>query len=162
MGLLDKKGKLFGLINIIDLAVIILLIVALAAGLYVYKGSRPSDNLPTTPIEIDIELVVSKEQADAIQIGQTVVDNQKGAILGTIKDMKVTEQVGVFGDSVKGQFVESVVPGKYNVVITLNSEAVVEPDRITISGLEINIGRPAYIKCGFIGSGFFIGMRIPE
>lgn len=162
MGLLDKKGKLFGLINIIDLAVILLVIVALAAGLYVYKSTRPVESLPATPIEIDIELVISKEQADAIQIGQIVIDNQKGALLGTIIDKKVTEQKGIFGDALSGQFVESVIPRQYNVVITLKSDAVVEPDRITISGLEINIGRPVSIKCGFIGSGYFVGIRMPE
>ncbi|HHV59790.1 MAG TPA: DUF4330 domain-containing protein [Clostridiaceae bacterium] len=163
MGLLDKKGRLFGLINILDLAIVLIIVALLAGGLYIYKSHRAETQLPTTPIEIDIELVLDKDTVDAIEVGQPVIDNQKGANLGVIYDKKVTEQKGVFGDATKGEFVENVIPGQYNVIISLKTDAVVEPDRITVYGLEINIGRPVYFKCGssYIGSGYFIGIRLP-
>lgn len=162
MQLINKKGRLFGLINILDLLIILIAVAVLAGGFYLYKSRNAASSQPTTPIETDIELVLTKEQAEAIEIGQTVTNNQNGSVLGVIYDKKVSEQVSVFSDQNKGEFVQNVVPGKYNVVISLNSDALVEADRITISGLEINIGRPTSIKCGFIGSGYIIGIRLPE
>ncbi len=162
MQLIDKKGKLFGKINILDFLIILLAVVVLVGGLYIYTSRKAVDNQPTTPIEIDIELVLTKEQEEAIEVGQTVTNTKNGAVVGIIYDKKVSEQIEIFSNQIKGEFVQSVVPGRYNVVISLNSNALVEADRISISGLEINIGRPISIKCGFIGSGYFIGIRLPE
>jgi hypothetical protein len=45
MKVLDEKGKLFGLINIIDLAVLLIVVLLIAGGIWYINRDKPSDTV---------------------------------------------------------------------------------------------------------------------
>lgn len=162
MKLIDKKGKLFGVVNILDLFILLMVLAFAAGGIYLYKTTKTEQEyLPTEKIEFDIEFKgISMEKADAIKIGQSVTETRSGITLGTIFDKNVKESVEIVKDIDKGKFVKTIIPEKYDVTISLNADAAIQPDTINISGWEIKIGKPVYVKFSIVSSGFVTAIRL--
>lgn len=137
--LIDSKGKIFGLINIIDLAVVLIVIV-LGAG-YLYKD-RGSD---TTAAGKNVELKVVCNYAypgseKLLKVGDHLVAN--GALTNTvIKDIKV-EQAWDTAANDKGESVLSKNPFRKDIYVTLeSSDAQVSPAEIMVAGQKVRAGK---------------------
>lgn len=86
MKLVDEKGKIFGLINIVDLAV--LLVLVLLIGAFGYKILRPdNDNTNQTALKtylISVKCPLSPEAAaDSIKIGNMIYLDSTGSLDNT-------------------------------------------------------------------------------
>lgn len=70
MKILDEKGKLFGLINIIDLGVLLVILAVIAGGIWYMKKDAPDqdDNTKDYYITLKVE-AVGKDVLDAMEIG---------------------------------------------------------------------------------------------
>ncbi len=70
MKIINEKGKLFGIINIIDLA-LLLIIAALAAGALLYlRREGPVETLPTKDFYVTVKCEdYTQEVADGIKVG---------------------------------------------------------------------------------------------
>ncbi|MCL6561353.1 MAG: DUF4330 domain-containing protein, partial [Firmicutes bacterium] len=72
MRFLDEKGRIFGIINIIDAAIVLVALI-IAAGA-AYKFLRPAAITPPTPIEFTVRIpAVPPESASVIKVGDRMV-----------------------------------------------------------------------------------------
>lgn len=125
MKLVDKKGKLFGKINIIDLAVI-LIIILLIIGTYFkfFRLNQTSVTQTMVPIKYDIKIEGSRDLIlDALQEGDTLYDQVSGNSVGVIERVvsEPAKQSIILAD---GTFKICDVPNRYDVTLTVAAEAI--------------------------------------
>jgi len=71
MKVLDEKGKLFGLINIIDLGVLLVIVAVIAGGIwYMKRDDTPVQTVDTKDYYITLKVEsASKDVLDALEVG---------------------------------------------------------------------------------------------
>lgn len=125
---IDDKGRLFGKINLVDAVVLLFVLLALAGAFYrFYFTSRIMQ--PAVPERITYKATlagVRQVSADTLNVGDKVFLEPSNQFMGTIVE-KVVEPAK--GDVVKtnGEVVEAVMPGRFNVHMTINVETGTEP-----------------------------------
>jgi hypothetical protein len=143
---LDEKGRLFGLINIIDLAVVMILLLVLAAGIYkfLYVNPEYQPELKTVRVELAVE-GVRQPTVDAIAVGDQVREKNSNGYFGIIRDIKVSPAVETVATAA-GTLVEAEIPGRYDLLLTLESPAEVTEEFVRITGQQIRIGLTPVIR----------------
>lgn len=146
--LIDNKGKLFGKINIIDL-IILLIIVGAVAGA-VYKFSKANVGPMVKQDDVVIKFYTEEVPdfvASVVQKGDTVIDDGKNTLFGSVTDVSVnpSETVAMTSD---GQFVKSEKPGTKSILITSEIKGVMGSNGATIGGVNYNIGQTLTIRAG--------------
>ncbi|HHY36231.1 MAG TPA: DUF4330 domain-containing protein [Firmicutes bacterium] len=144
--MLDEKGRLFGLVNIIDLAVVLVFGLVLAFGAYKFLYVNPS--YQPEPKTVRVELVVEgvrQPTVDAIALGDRVYEKNSNGYFGTITDIKVVPAKEVV-PTADGKLVEAEVPGRYDIYLTLESPAEVSEEYIQITGQQVRIGLTPTIR----------------
>jgi hypothetical protein len=132
--ILDKKGKLFGKVSIVDM-VIILAVAALLAGYLLRSVSDETQRIVNSDTTFYVTFVVEKIRdyaIDAVSEGDVYYQQNVGAALGTVTAVRVEPT----GDIVKrndGTAVYMTMEDKYNLYITLECKG-----NITESGYYIN------------------------
>lgn len=145
MKIIDKKGRLFGLINIVDLLVIILILAIVAVGVKRF-GTKAAVGEATTKKGIITAEVkdVRDVTANNIKAGDKIFDYDKGTYLGKI----VTAEVEPYKDKTEyqGKFYNSEVPGKYRVIMTIDADVKETEDFYQVGTEQIRIGAEMRIK----------------
>ena len=157
--IIDNKGKLFGKINIVDLAVILVVIVAIV-GVALTKVkldnskilSDDSNMLIKSSAEMDkleIELKVKEVRdvtREAIIVGDDVYQVANDKFLGTVARVESTPAMrDVKGDN--GTVYVAEVPDRYDVTIVVETEGKKKDDGFyTESNVQILYGREMEIK----------------
>ncbi|AMA72035.1 MULTISPECIES: DUF4330 domain-containing protein [Aneurinibacillus] len=154
MKAIDQKGRIFGVINILDLFLILLLIAALIfAGLKFTKSEEIAIG-PTTQKEVTYVLYNSAEHpfvVDQIKKGDIIKDKDKGLKIGEVVNVeKKPGKVAV--TTADGRMVMSTVPEKYSVYITVKTKAAIsgstavgEGDNPLLAGSKLTIKGPRYM-----------------
>ncbi|MGE5632711.1 MAG: DUF4330 domain-containing protein [Caulobacteraceae bacterium] len=162
MALLDKKGRLFGKINIIDL-LIVLLVIAVAAGAYIVlfngNGKQASES---SKVIYDFEITnVNKDFVDAINPGDPIRDSVRGNDLGTVVSKSAKSATMLNEDLINGRYVIADVPDAYDVTITIEANATITPANVIIGGAEVKVGKKFFIKGkGYANQGFVTKMSL--
>lgn len=139
-----KKDKVK--FNFVDVIIIGLIIALLAAG--VYKLFIVNTTLATQNSNIEFKVLIEEVRlptVESIKAGQPVRDVQTNIPLGNV----VSKEVSPYKEAVPtldGKVVLAEVPEKYDVIITINSPAVVTDNSIMIGNKEIKIGAPISVK----------------
>ncbi|MCI5643160.1 MAG: DUF4330 domain-containing protein [Peptoniphilus sp.] len=145
MKIIDKKGRLFGLINIVDLLVIILILAIVAVGVKRF-GTKAAVGEATTKKGIITAEVKDVRDATAnnIKAGDKIFDYDKGTYLGKI----VTAEVEPYKDKTEyqGKFYNAEVPGKYRVIMTIDADVKETEDFYQVGTEQIRIGAEMRIK----------------
>lgn len=143
MRLIDEKGKLFGIINIVDLLVILvaLLIVAGAA----YKFLAPTATTPPTTVRLEVLLpAVHPETAAMIRVGDRLVAGASYVPV-TIKDVRVEPALTTETDAA-GRRVIARDPFFKDVYVTLEGQTSIPAAQIKMGAQEIRAGREFFVK----------------
>lgn len=128
--LLDKRGKLFGKVSIVDLLVILIVIVAILGGFATYhklsgktvltENKGLLQNSPLGVLEVQMRIKdVRQFTTDAICVGDEVFANDTGKRLGEITDIKTEPAKKLIYDK-NGQAVHAEVPDKTDIIITVH------------------------------------------
>ena len=130
MMLLDKRGKLFGKVSIVDLLIIVIFIVAIIGGFSAYQKLSGKtvltenkgllQNSPLGVLEVKMRIKdVRSFTTEAISIGDEVFANDTGKFLGTITDIKTEPATKLIYDK-NGQAIHAEVPDKTDVIVTVH------------------------------------------
>ncbi|WP_018086325.1 DUF4330 domain-containing protein [Desulfurispora thermophila] len=143
MKLLDEKGRLLGLINIIDLLVLaaILLVLGGAAYKYTHKSAQGERRHLEYVVLVP---AVRPEIVAAVKVGDKMVkDNYYTS--ATIKDIVVKPGYSV-NTTASGQRVEAIDPYLKDLLVTIEDNIILSSATITAGGQEVRAGKEYYVK----------------
>ncbi|HHV38974.1 MAG TPA: DUF4330 domain-containing protein [Tepidimicrobium sp.] len=137
MKIIDEKGKLFGLINIIDLGVILLLILLVLGG--ARRMGRGLNLAGTKPATIEVEVSdIKKNIVEALMVGDPIYHYGKDRKFGDIVDKQV-EPYKKEAKAKDGSIVMKEVSGKYTVILTIKSDVHDDPNAIMVGGEQTRV-----------------------
>lgn len=161
--ILDEKGRLFGVINIVDVIVIILAIV-IVCGVYVKfshneRTSAASSSLQTITYQMKVP-AVRNGIADNLRAGDKIWDQENDVEIGTIKNVQVTQAKRAEA-LIDGTYAEGSVQDRYDVILTIEGGCQILNGRYYMSKsdeISVNHEKKSYTKyCKFTGTVIGIG-----
>ncbi len=146
MKIIDKKGKIFGFINIIDLVVILILGIVIVGGVSRFRKAAPQIVEQNQKALIELEVSeIRQPSVDGLQVGDELFHYDKGQYFGKIVDIKIENFKEAVSTS-DGKIVLADVPGKYNALVYVEANAVDTTNAIVVGGEQLRIGAQYRLK----------------
>ncbi|MEW6572252.1 MAG: DUF4330 domain-containing protein [Bacillota bacterium] len=143
MRLLDEKGRIFGLVNIIDAAIIFVVLLVIAGA--TYKLFLPKATTIPTPVEFIVRVSgVTPVTARMVKAGDRMVAGASYVPV-TVKEVKVEPAFTTETDAA-GQKVPARDPYFKDLTVTLEGETPITTAQIKMGNQEIRAGRDYYLK----------------
>ncbi|MDO5725496.1 MAG: DUF4330 domain-containing protein [Tissierellia bacterium] len=162
MKIIDKKGKLFGVINIIDLLVLILLLFAIVGGAKrLMSKPQLSEGVKKAVVTYEVS-EIRTVSVENIVVGEKIYHYDKGAYIGEIVDKKV-EPYKEKIEKPDGTWGFEEVPEKYNVIIKIEGDIKESPEFYSFGGEQTRVGiqyRMKTKRAAFFGT--CLGIDIKE
>jgi hypothetical protein len=120
---IDENGFLFGRINIIDFIFVLVLILAIAGGVYKMGFLNSLEESTESQNKAIITFMVKEvfpSAADAVEIGGEIKELRSNQVFGKIIDKEVQPYTEAAPDQ-NGTWVLSEVPDKINIIITVEA-----------------------------------------
>ena len=146
--MIDKKGKLFGKVNLIDLFIVLVIIAAVAyVGLRMtgFIGAKPEDK---TQLRVTFDSYEAPDFVlDYIEEGTGVYDVKEMVTIGRIESFETGAPVGFVREDSE---VEMLPPreGTYSVTLYFLTEAVLSEHGFVINGTTYAVGHTITIFAG--------------
>lgn len=165
MAIIDEKGKLFGRVNIIDFCIVFVLVIVIIGGIFIINMLSNSQIRDTNQaVRYDVEFRYKpKEFGESIQIGGEVRSSIDGSYLGKLVNKKIVPSANIIPNAEEGKYVKAELPEEYDVIITIEANAVITDQEILAEGKDIKIGKQMFIKGkGYASPGFIVGIDYEE
>ena len=147
MKLIDKNGRLFGLISVIDV-IVILVVAVMAVALYLKTNTKTHTSTSVQNDTITYQVLaraVPEYVVDAVHEGDKIYDNDRasGGCLGEITAIEVGEgtELTKFADGTMGL---APAEGTVNLLLTIQGSGLVDEGRYMLNrvyDLGVNAGR---------------------
>ena len=142
MRLIDEKGRLFGKINIIDLCLVLVIVLAIG-GYFIKKNSVPKTQVEYKKITYTVEIKgIRKPTLEQFEnkIGQALSIPNTGEFLGTVVAVKAEDSEGLAIDK-NGKYVQTIQPEKYDIILTIETQGTETSKGVfTQGGKQLFIG----------------------
>lgn len=131
--------------NIIDVILLVIILSASAALVYIFFPSKTQENAAADRnVSITYQLYVSKVADDfkgKINIGDSVVDSVTLYGIGEVADVTYTKAMFVGVDKTEGKYVYSEYPNLIDIAVTVKADAVKTENSISVNGFTIAVGK---------------------
>ena len=156
MKIIDEKGKLFGIINVIDL-LLLLIILAIVVGVG-YKlvvkneGLFQSGKAETKDYKVTIYCPMSPAAAaQHLKVGDKIYYDSYGELEAVVESVNSDS-------SIRGEL-PSNYPNIENITIVLKVSSSAADKRIMMGGIQLNIGKEVMVKTYRVEiTGYVIGI----
>lgn len=146
MKIIDKRGRLFGLINIIDLFISIILIALIGFGVYKVFKVNPTVAVNTEKVTMVYMIQEVRDVTyNAIEEGEIVKDYDKNTVYGKVAKKEALPATKMI-NTADGRMVEAQIPNRFDVKIYIEGDAVVSKTGVYMGNQEVRIGYPVAIK----------------
>jgi len=145
MKLIDDRGKLFGLINIIDLLIVLIVIAVIGRFAWKREAQKPS-GVQTQTIEV-VLLVKDVRDAtvDAIKEGDLIRETKSNVVLGKITNIEV-KPADTLVNTADGKVVAYPNPILKDIYVTVTGTGTAGENAIVLGKSEIRIGTTVAFK----------------
>lgn len=154
--MIDKNGKLFGKISIIDIGIIILVIIA---GLFMVKKLgifTPKENITNNNDKVKIVFYqeeVNSFTANNVKLDDPTTETLQNMSFGNVVDIEIEDSVS-WGEDKDGRQVKSTKEGFSSVFITMETNGILGPNGINIGGSNYYVGQFITLR---VGTSIFYG-----
>lgn len=143
MKLVDDKGRIFGLVNMIDLIVLVFVVALVLGGAYRLYGPRQNEDI----FQQDGNAVlmkgrvfdVSQYTVDVIRKGDIVIDPVARIPFGEIIAVEAVPHRRLV-DTADGKVLLSEVPERFDVILSIKGVAQVSEHAIRIASHDVRVG----------------------
>ncbi|MGO0123575.1 DUF4330 domain-containing protein [Desulfothermobacter acidiphilus] len=143
MRLIDNQGKILGLINVLDLFLVLLLL--LVVGGLTYKLLLPRSSVAPTKVTFVVEVPhLTPEMAELVHVGDRMVAGSEYTGVKVIA-VKIEPALTTETNS-QGQRVQAYDPYFKDLYVTLQGETPLTTANIRMGNQEIRAGREYYVK----------------
>lgn len=146
MAFIDKKGKIFGLINVVDLLIIATIIVFIVGGTLKFGKLNKISEDGAQEIKMSIKVEgVSEGLANAIMKDDILKDSVRGTEFGKVLDKKIMpHKEMVIGQDGKVEFLE--IPDSFDVVIDIVARGTFTDNGVLLGNNSVFIGSEIRLK----------------
>ncbi|MBN2898811.1 MAG: DUF4330 domain-containing protein [Clostridia bacterium] len=149
MKIIDQKGKLFGLINVVDLLIILVILLA-GIGVLKYKdiGAFMSKISADASGNVYVTYSISgvKEvSVEGVSSGDIFFDEDSRQIIGEVVDKSATHTQIATTDK-DGKFVYSEIPDRFDLLIKIKAKGSWNDLEIIVNNNDIQIGEKQEIS----------------
>ena len=144
MKFIDKKGRLFGVVNLIDLLFVLILVVAVIGGAKRLGGSKIV-NEPDKEGHVKFMIQnVRQVTADSIVKGDKVYHYDKGTYLGVIENVELEPYKKE--SEYQGKIYQAEVPERFSVIIDVAANIGENEQTYTAGGEQMKMGNEYRMK----------------
>lgn len=146
MKIIDEKGKLFGLVNVIDLCIILFVAIVAAVCVKFFSVNAGID-AKTKQSVIKIEVTAQeKDLCDAMKPGKNISDRIQNKQLGKLVDVEVKpcEEYNVSSET--GEHIKSLIPDRYDAVLTIEASSTED----LYVGKRMSVETKDFVAAGYI------------
>lgn len=152
--IIDKEGRLFGKISIIDILTLLLFFLI---GFVFFKQLGVINNKPATKLD-NIELVFYQEEvndftANSVELGQPSKETLKNISFGEVTQIDIDESISWDKDP-DGKQVPASRDGYKSIYITTSTQGKATDNGVILSGEEYYVGQTIVFK---VGNAMFYG-----
>lgn len=135
--IIDKKGKLFGRINIIDLCVIVFVILAALVTYFKFNVSPKSSSAESNVVfEYTLKISDVREfTAKQFEKGDNIYDDETGKFIGQITNVEMNDAEG-FVLKTDGTYSKTIKPERYDVMLTLETSGTINDSGYFADGVK--------------------------
>ncbi|MFW0860669.1 MAG: DUF4330 domain-containing protein [Dethiobacter sp.] len=141
--MVDDKGKVFGLINIIDLIVLIFVVALVLGGAYRIYGPRQNGDIfqqEGDAVQLKGRVFdVSQHTVDVIQKGDILIDTAARLPFGEIISVETVPHRRLV-DTAEGKVMLSEVPERFDVILSIKGRAQLSEYAIRIASHDVRVG----------------------
>lgn len=144
--IIDSKGKLFGIINIIDLVLIVLVVTLISGGIYKLNSLKNVSIENQKQITVTVEFEDERKGfIDSIKDGDMLFDSVRGTEFGRVigKTIKPHREVVINKD---GKVEYKEIPGSFAGEVKIQSMASVSDSGIIVGSKPLYIGSETRLK----------------
>ena len=146
MKIIDEKGKLFGIVNIIDLC-IILFVAVVAAVVVMFFSANSNTEAQATQKRITIEVkAIEKDICDAMLKDKKIFDKVQNKALGTLVDVKIEPSVEYNLSKDTGEHIKSEVPNRFDAELVID----VSSNEELYVGKRMSVSTKDFTAAGYI------------
>ena len=151
MKIVNEKGKLFGIINVVDLVVLLFIILVAAAAIYKFAAPAASEVIaPKSDMYVTMRIrgtfdYLDAEIADKLKPGDKLIagsDYIPGAEVVSVKKIPYLSA----GETSEGKFVTSEDPQKSDTIIVVKAKQAKNDPILKIGNQEVRIARGFIFK----------------
>ncbi len=160
--IIDKRGRLFGKVSIIDVLIVLILVLA---AIFAAKFFKTNDKAASaTKIHYTVQInKVEEDVYNAIVDGTAVFDSVKNTPLGKVVSHDKTPYKEVNEDIINGKYVVNTIPDLYNVLVTIEADAYVTDSSIKVGKNIIRVNARLDINTkDFLGTTYVVGLKVLE
>ena len=157
MKLIDSNFRLFGVVSIIDIAIVAALIV------FAFLARRFSapQSAAARPGDVTIHYTVEVQRRnpdfkDKINIGENVIDSQRGYGIGTVTDVYSEPYLEDVPDYGANLIKRAPVSGLESCYIEIQAKAQVTDYTTLVGSFEVLVGKEIYIKTRDFAAGGYV------
>lgn len=156
--MIDKNGKLFGKINIIDLLIVLIVIAAVILVAVRGLGSGGSgENAGENRVRITFFSDMAYDfVGDNIAIGDPVSEHSFLTDLGTVTNVESEPAYDLVYDETSGEFVRLEKPGYIRLSVTCETTGFMGPTGFTKDTTRFVVGGGYYFNVGTTRAGYQI------
>lgn len=146
MKIIDKKGNLFGKINLFDLFVLLLVFVIAIFGFNRINNNSTFSSVETKDITFELFIHnVRNVTTNTIKIGDEIKHFETNQIMGEIIEKKVmpaTKHV----ETEDGKIVTAEMPDRYDMLLTVKGEGIINNVEIILGAKTIRVGSQIKVR----------------
>jgi len=153
--IIDKKGKLFGKISIIDICIVLIVVLCLAAAYMRLSGGMSDITAQNVTIEYTYEVRnVRTFTVDALERGGSIYKRSAGEdYMGEIIKVETSENKGFVSD-VDGVYKTTSIPGRFDAVVTIQIPGKLMNSAIyTSTNQRVEAGSQVYMFTKWVSCG---------
>jgi len=162
---MDNTSKFRLRLNLFD-GIVLVLALALG-GILLWTNLKPASPAGGAPADSSTVRYTVRFQkwlegtGSLIQEGDKLVDNIKNYELGQVVSAEVVPAVSQQLDHEGRQYVQTIIPGYEDVLVTVESPCTISEESVTLGGgYSLRVGGTAYIRGeGYMASGPIIAME---
>lgn len=157
--------KLFGVLNALDILIILVLVCAAAFGVYWTKGRQSTQTAAETKTYTYVVegKAVLEETAEFPVVGQNVYNSSTSEYLGTVAEVWSEPNTETNFNRVTNTYEKVPVPGYCDIYVAITGNGTETDQDITVEGTVVKVGRELNVKGkGYAFKGYIVEVRDGE
>lgn len=161
---MKKSRKLFGIFNIVDIVLILLIIAAGAIGFKLFVGGAKEDAGATKTYTYVVQgREVLTETTEAPVIGEKAFNSATAEYLGVVKEVTSEPYNEIIYSKEIGAYQKLPVEGYSDILLTVEGNGTETEKDITVEGTTVKVGMELNVKGkGYAFQGIVVEVRDGE